>query len=79
MFGGLLIGVGRQYLPMDQVLILRAIGAPLGFAVAAVVLLLDLFLVAPLFEHSYRMFTSVIGVRNPPVGIWRLGRHKVAC
>ena len=29
---GSLIGIGRQFLPMDQVLFIHAIGAPLGFA-----------------------------------------------
>jgi hypothetical protein len=29
---GLLIGIGRQFLPMDEVLLVHAVGAPLGFA-----------------------------------------------
>ncbi len=29
---GSLIGIGRQFLPMDEVLLIHAVGAPLGFA-----------------------------------------------
>ncbi len=88
---GALIGIGRQFLPMDEVLIIHAIGAPLGFALISyiyfrklaftsplwtaailtgIVLGLDLFVVAPLFEHSFAMFRSPLGTWIPLASIF---------
>jgi hypothetical protein len=88
---GLLIAIGRRFLPMDQVLLLHAIGAPLGFALlafdysrrfaftgplttaaafVAVVFLLDLLIVAPLFEESFAMFASPLGMCIPLASIF---------
>jgi len=83
---GVLIGVGRQLLPMHATLVVHAVGAPFGFALISLlyyrkfaftnpwqtafaflgtVVTLDLFLVAPVFEKSYAMFTSVLGTWMP--------------
>ena len=83
---GVLIGVGRQLLPMHATLVLHAVGAPVGFALISllyyrrfaftspwqtavaflgIVVALDLFLVAPVFEKNYAMFTSVLGTWIP--------------
>jgi hypothetical protein len=83
---GLLIGVGRQFLPMQATLIVHAIGAPIGFVVISqfyyrrfgytspwqtaiaflgIVVALDLFLVAPVLEKSFAMFTSALGTWIP--------------
>jgi len=85
-FCGMLVGVGRRFLPMQATLVLHAIGAPLGFALIShfyyrkfaytspaqtaapflgVVAGLDLLLVAPVFEKSYAMFSSVLGTWVP--------------
>jgi hypothetical protein len=87
---GSLIGIGRQFLPMNDVLLIHAVGAPLGFAVISyfyfkrftftgaltaafafvgVVIALDLFLVAPIFERSFAMFLSPLGTWIPLGGI----------
>jgi len=83
---GVLIGVGRQILPMHATLVLHAVGAPVGFALISllyyrkfaftsplqtalaflgIVVALDLFLVAPVFEKNYAMFTSALGTWIP--------------
>ena len=88
---GSLIGIGRHFLPMKEVLLIHAVGAPLGFALIAhiyfrrfaltgpfetavvltgIVLALDLFLVAPLFERSFVMFESPLGTWIPLAGIF---------
>jgi len=88
---GALIGIGRQFLPMDKVLLIHAFGAPLGFALISyiyfrnfaftsaletaaaltgAVLGLDLFVVAPLLEHSFTMFRSPLGTWMPLAGIF---------
>jgi hypothetical protein len=88
---GLLIAIGRRVLPMDQVLLLHAVGAPFGFALlafdysrrfaftgplttaaafATVVFLLDVLVVAPLFERSFAMFASLIGMWIPLASIF---------
>ena len=88
---GLLIVIGRRFLSMDKVLLLHAVGAPLGFALLAfdysrrfaftgplttaaafviVVSLLDLLIVAPVFERSFAMFASPIGMWIPLASIF---------
>ncbi len=88
---GSLIGIGRQFLPMEEVLLIHAAGAPMGFGLISyiyfrrfaltsalktaaffvgVVLALDLFLVAPVFEHSFAMFRSPLGTWIPLAGIF---------
>lgn len=83
---GVLIGVGRQILPMHATLVLHAVGAPVGFALISllyyrkfaftsplqtalaflgIVVALDLFLVAPVFEKNYAMFASALGTWIP--------------
>ena len=83
---GVLIGVGRQLLPMHATLVLHALGAPVGFALISlfyyrrfgysspvqtaiaflgIVVALDLFLVAPVIEKNYAMFTSPLGTWIP--------------
>ena len=83
---GALIGMGRRFLPMDEVLLIHAIGAPAGFALISyfyfrtfaftsailtaavffgVVVALDLFLVAPVFERNFAMFQSLLGTWIP--------------
>ena len=83
---GVLIGVGRRYLPLSTTLVVHAIGAPAGFALVsflyfrkfaytsplqtaaiflALVVGLDLFLVAPVFEKSFAMFASPLGTWIP--------------
>jgi hypothetical protein len=83
---GMLIGVGRQLLPMQATLVVHAIGAPVGFVVISlfyyrrfgysspvqtaiaflgIVVALDLFLVAPVIEKNYAMFTSPLGTWIP--------------
>jgi len=83
---GVLIGVGRQLLPMHTTLVVHAFGAPVGFALISlfyfrrfgftspwqtaiaflgIVVALDLFLVAPVIEKNYAMFTSALGTWIP--------------
>lgn len=88
---GAIIGIGRQLLPMNTVLWLHVIGAPLGFALlsylyfrkfpfarplktavafTAIVAVLDIFIVAPVFERSFAMFESPLGTWLPLIGIF---------
>jgi hypothetical protein len=83
---GALVGIGRQFMSMEATLIVHAIGAPIGAALASWVyfrrfgftgplataaifvvtaLGLDAVIVAPLFERSYEMFSSLLGVWIP--------------
>ena len=83
---GVLIGIGRQFLPMHATLVVHAVGAPVGFALISlsyyrkfaftspwqtafaflgIVVALDLFLVAPVFEKNYAMFASALGTWIP--------------
>jgi hypothetical protein len=88
---GLLIAISRRFIPLDQVLLLHAVAAPLGFALlafdysrrfaftgplttaatfATVVFLLDLLIVALVFERSFAMFASLIGMWIPLASIF---------
>lgn len=83
---GAIMGIGRAVTTLETTLMMHAIGAPVGAAVAgwsfqrlrggvkpvavaaafvATALILDGFLVAPVFERSFEMFRSVIGVWLP--------------
>lgn len=90
-FCGAIMGIGRAVTTLETTLLLHAIAAPLGAAVAAwsfqrlrggvapvtaaaafvaTALFLDAFLVAPVFERSFEMFRSAVGVWLPQVLIF---------
>src|SRR5512138_895581 len=65
------MGIGMAVTTLDHTLIIHAIGAPIFFCGVSFVYFLtfvvamDFFLVAMLINHSFEMFTSILGTWLP--------------